>query len=69
MQNITAELEAGREFFSVSDVAIKFGISRKSVYRLIERRLLSSSTALRRKMIPRVSIDAFITASQQGGER
>jgi predicted DNA-binding protein YlxM (UPF0122 family) len=69
MNNITGSFEAGREFYSVSDVAMKFGISRKSVYRLIERRLLSSSNALRKKMISRASIDAFIKASQQGGAR
>jgi predicted DNA-binding transcriptional regulator AlpA len=69
MKDITGSFEAGREFYSVSDVAMKFGISRKSVYRLIERRLLSSSNALRKKMISRASIDAFIIASQQGGAR
>jgi hypothetical protein len=71
MQNITTELDAGREreFFSVSDVAIKFGISRKSVYRLLERGLLRSSTALRKKMITRASLENFIAGSLQGGTR
>lgn len=69
MNNITAALEAGREFYSVSDVATKCSISRKSVYRLLERGLLRSSTALRKKMIPRASLENFIADSLQGGTR
>jgi excisionase family DNA binding protein len=57
------------EFYSVAEVAVKFGISRKSVYRLLDRRLLRSSMALRKKMIPKASVDQFINTSLTGGVR
>ncbi len=58
-----------KEFYSVSEVATRFGISQKSVYRMLERRLLVSSPALRKKMIPRASVDQFIATSFNGGVR
>ena len=58
-----------KEFYSVSEVAIRFGISQKSVYRLLERRLLRSSPALRKKLIPRASVAEFIATSLNGGIR
>jgi len=60
---------SARLFYTVADVAGQFGISHKSVYRLLERGLLKSSPALRRKMIPRASVEAFIASSLQGGVR
>jgi predicted DNA-binding protein (UPF0251 family) len=54
-------------FLTVADVADQFGISQKSVYRLLDRGLLKSSDALRKKMIPRASVETFIAASLQGG--
>lgn len=65
----THPLDLDKEFYSASEVAVKFGISLKSVYRLLERGLLESSSALRTKMIPQASIDKFIAASLKGGAR
>jgi hypothetical protein len=56
-----------KEFYSVSEVAVKFGISPKSVYRLLDRHLLRASPALRKKMIPKASIAQFIANSINGG--
>ncbi len=58
-----------KEFYSVSEVAAKFGISQKSVYRLLDRGLLKASSALRKKMIPKASIVQFIATSFNGGLR
>jgi len=60
---------SAKVFYTVAEVAVQFGISTKSVYRLLERGLLKSSSALRRKMIPRASVETFIAASLQGGAR
>ena len=57
-----------REFYSVVEVSEMFGISEKSVYRLLVRGQLQSSNALRHKMIPRASIDEFIAKSTGGGQ-
>jgi hypothetical protein len=56
-----------RELFSVSEVSGKFGISNKSVYRLLARGLLKSSSALRHKRISRASIEEFLTTTVNGG--
>jgi len=56
-------------FYSVSEVSQLFGISNKTVYRLLQRGLLQSSSALRHKRITRVSVEAFINASSNGGAR
>ena len=65
----THQMDLDKEFFSTSEVAVKFGISPKSVYRLLDRGLLESSSALRTKLIPRASIEKFIAASLKGGAR
>jgi len=62
-------LASEKEFYSVSEVAVKFGISQKSVYRLLDRSLLKASSALRKKMIPRASVELFIANSLNGGAR
>lgn len=62
-------LASEKEFYSVAEVAVKFGISEKSVYRLLDRRLLRASPALRKKMIPRASVEHFIANSLTGGGR
>jgi excisionase family DNA binding protein len=62
-------MDLDKEFYSTSEVAVKFGISLKSVYRLLDRGLLKSSSALRTKLIPRSSVETFIAASLQGGAR
>jgi len=69
MRTITHTLDNAKVFYTVAEVAGQFGISQKSVYRLLDKRLLKSSPALRKKMIPQASIDAFIAASLQGGAR
>ena len=56
-----------RVFYSVSEVAGMFNISEKSVYRLLERGLLKSSSALRHKRISQASIQEFVAATTGGG--
>jgi excisionase family DNA binding protein len=56
-----------RILFSVGEVAEMFGISNKSVYRLLDRGLLKSSSALQHKRISKASIDAFIAKTTGGG--
>jgi excisionase family DNA binding protein len=56
-----------RMFYSVSEVAAMFNISNKSVYRLLERGLLKSSSALRHKRISWASIQEFVAATTGGG--
>lgn len=58
---------SGRIFYSVPEVSEMFGISNKSVYRLLARGLLKSSNALRHKRISRNSIDEFIATTCNGG--
>ena len=55
--------DSARLFFSVAEVAVMFGVSTKSVRRLLERGLLKSSNALRHKLSSRASVDAFIAAT------
>lgn len=57
----------GRMLYSVSEVSEMFGISTKSVYRLLARGLLQSSNALRHKRISRASIDMFMATTCNGG--
>jgi excisionase family DNA binding protein len=56
---------SARVFYTVAEVSEMFGISRKSVYRLLERGLLQSSRALRHKMITKRSVELFIANSQK----
>ena len=56
-----------RLFYSVGEVSEMFGISTKSVYRLLDRGLLKSSSALRHKRISRLSIDEFIAKTTNNG--
>lgn len=63
-QNVSSKL-----FYNVKDVASQFGISTKTVYRLLDRGQLRASPALRRKLIPKASVESFIAASLQGGAR
>jgi len=69
MSTITHPVVSEKEFYSVSEVAAKFGISQKSVYRLLDRGLLKASSALRKKMIPKASVAQFIATSFNGGQR
>jgi transposase len=65
MESNTPVVGSAALFYSVKEVSRQFGISTKSVYRLLERGLLTSSPALRKKMIPKASIDKFIDDSQK----
>lgn len=56
-----------RLLYSVPEVSEMFGICDKSVYRLLARGLLKSSSALRHKRISKASIDAFIATTTNGG--
>lgn len=56
-----------RLLYSVGEVSEMFGISAKSVYRLLDRGLLKSSNALRHKLISKSSIDEFIAKTTSGG--
>lgn len=52
--------EIFRLAFSVSETAIILGVSEKSVRRLIDRKLLRPSRALRHLLIPRSEIERFL---------
>ena len=56
-----------RIFLSVEEVAERFGISKKSVYRLLDRGLLKASSALRHKMILKKSVDEFVKNTVNNG--
>jgi len=58
-----------RVFYSVSEVGEMFNLSKKSVYRLLARGLLKSSSALRHKRISLASIEEFMTTTVNGGGR
>lgn len=60
---------SSRMFYSVGEVAEMFGISRKSVYRLLDRGLLQSSSALRHKMITKRSVEGFLNSAEEGGSK
>jgi len=49
--------------YTVEDAAAVLKISTKSVRRLLKRRLLTGSNALRKILIPRQQIDAFLKAT------
>jgi len=60
-------LEQEKYLFSVSKVAEMFSISEKSVYRLLQRGLLESSSAFRHRLITRASIEKFLSTTSHGG--
>jgi len=66
MKDLTLNGSA-RVFYTVAEVSEMFGISRKSVYRLLDRGLLKSSSALRHKMISRSSVEGFLSTTSNGG--
>jgi DNA-directed RNA polymerase specialized sigma24 family protein len=47
------------------ETAAVLGVSYATVWRLIQRGLLKSSTALRRKMIARVEIERFLEGTSR----
>jgi excisionase family DNA binding protein len=60
---MNTENNTPRLMYSTEETANILGVSVKTVYRLLDRKLLSASKALRHKMIPRKSIDEFIATS------
>jgi excisionase family DNA binding protein len=58
---------SARVFYTVAEVAEMFGISHKSVYRLLHRGLLKSSSALRHKMVSRRSVEEFQNTTTNNG--
>ena len=56
-----------RIFLSVEEVAQLFGLSKKTVYRLLDRGLLRSSNAVRHKMILKASVDEFVAKTVNNG--
>jgi predicted DNA-binding transcriptional regulator AlpA len=44
-----------------------FGLSKKTVYRLLDRGLLKSSNAVRHKMILKASVDEFVAKTVLNG--
>jgi excisionase family DNA binding protein len=46
--------------FSVKEAADILSVSKITIYRLLERGLLRSSGALRRKIIPKVEVERFL---------
>ncbi len=52
--------------FTINETAAMLGISPVSVYRLLKRGLLRSSTALRHKLIPKTEIDRFLKTTLEG---
>jgi excisionase family DNA binding protein len=56
-----------RGFYSVSEVSVRFNVSKKTIYRLLDRGLLKSSSALRHKRISRASVEKFVADTDSGG--
>ena len=48
-------------------IAQLFGLSKKTVYRLLDRGLLKSSNAVRHKMILKASVDEFVAKTVNNG--
>jgi len=67
LKNASNTNGSSRVFYTVEEVAGKFGVSRKTVYRLLDRGLLKSSSALRHKMILGSSIDEFVVQTVHNG--
>lgn len=65
-ENDGARSQPLRMAFSVQETAKILGISEKSVRRLIDRRLLQPSTALRHLLIPRKEIERFLDETSRG---
>jgi excisionase family DNA binding protein len=47
----------------MQETADRLGVSYQTVYRLLKRGLLKSSTALRHKLIPATEIERFLKAT------
>lgn len=58
---------SGRLFYTVPEVCKMLQVERKTVYRLIARGLLKTSSAIRHKRIHASSLDQFINTTVYGG--
>jgi predicted DNA-binding transcriptional regulator AlpA len=67
MSNTNCSNGSSKPFYSVDEVSKMFGVSPKSVYRLLYRGKLKSSRDLRHKMITWSSIQDFIAAANGNG--
>ena len=56
---------SGRMCYSVKQTAELLGVSKITVYRLLERGLLRSSSAVRTKVIPKSEIEWFLKEATQ----
>ena len=52
--------ELPRLAYSVQEAAFMLRVSQKTIYRLLDRRLLYASKALRHKLITRTSLEKFL---------
>ena len=62
---LVEDLSRQRLAFSVRETALSLGVSEKTVRRLIDRRLLRVSRALRHILIPRAEIERFLRQTLQ----
>lgn len=67
ISNVNGSERRERMLYSVSEVSEMFSVSNKSVYRLLARGLLKSSSALRHKRISRTSIEEFMKTTVNNG--
>jgi excisionase family DNA binding protein len=51
-------------FYTVREAAARLHVCHKSIYRLLDRGLLHSSKAFRKKLIPREEVEAFFDTTQ-----
>jgi len=52
--------------YSMRETAAILGVNYQTVYRLLKRGLLKSSSALRTKLIPKTEIERFLNATLKG---
>lgn len=56
-----------RLFYTVPEVSEMLSVCQKTVYRLLQRGLLQSSSAVRHKRIPRSSLESFMAKTVNNG--
>jgi excisionase family DNA binding protein len=67
LKNVVAEtrerIDSERLCYTVKQAAVALNVSEKSIRRLLERGILKSSHALRKKLIPRKYLEEFFEAT------
>jgi excisionase family DNA binding protein len=63
----TASNGSGRLFYTVPEVSQMLAVNQKTVYRLLDRGLLKSSSAIRHKRIHAASLEQFISITVYSG--